>query len=91
MQSRPLAQQLAVRTRILELVTGGSRQMIRGDIPNDIAAGLNGVHLDLRQRPQYVRDVIELEPVVLDVLACREVSVAAVVTPGNVRELAHLA
>ena len=49
------------------------------------------MHLDLRQLVQDVGDVGQLWPVELQVLARGEVAVAAVVDPGDVRELAHLA
>ena len=64
--------------------------MIGGDVADAVARGLDGVHLDLGQRGQDVRHVLELDPVELDVLARREMAVAAVVLARDVGKLAQL-
>ena len=48
------------------------------------------MHFDLRELGEDVGDVLELRPVELQVLARREVAVAAVVFPADVRERAQL-
>ena len=65
--------------------------MIGGDVADAIAAGLDGVHLDVGQAVEDVGNVAQLGPVELDVLAGGEVAVAAVVLVGDVRKLAQLA
>ncbi len=64
--------------------------MIRGGVADAVAAGLNGMHLDGRKLGQDVGHFRELRPVVLDVLAGGEMSVAAVEAPGNAAQRAQL-
>src|SRR3546814_20825939 len=49
MQARPLADDLAVDARILDLVAGGAGEMVGGHVADAVAAGLDGMHLDARQ------------------------------------------
>ena len=65
MVGRPLAQDLAPRARILQLVIGGAGKRIGGDVAHAIAAGLDAVHLDLGKRRQHVGNVDQLDPVEL--------------------------
>ena len=48
MEGRPLADDLAVDARILDLVGGDAGELIGGDVADAVAAGLDGVHLDRR-------------------------------------------
>ena len=65
-------------------------QVIGGDVADAVAAGLDRVHLHARQIGQDVRHLLELRPVVLDVLPGGEMAVAAVIAPGDVRQHAQL-
>ena len=91
MVGRPLPQQLRRRPRILDLVGRGAGEMVRGDVADAVAAGLDRVHLDVGQRVEDVRHVAQLRPVELDVLPRGEVAVALVPALGDHRELAQLA
>ena len=91
MQGGPLADDLAPQARILELVRRGTGKMIGGDVADAVAAGLDGVHLDFGQIGQKIRHFGKLDPIVLNVLARRDVAIAFVVAPRDMREAAHLA
>mmetsp|Transcript_26978 Transcript_26978/g.48888 ORF Transcript_26978/g.48888 Transcript_26978/m.48888 type:complete len:221 (+) Transcript_26978:153-815(+) len=82
---RPLAQEFCDRARIRNFVGGGSGEMVCGHISDRVSRGLDGMHADLGQRVQHVGHVLERGPVVLDVLAGREVAIALVPTLGDVR------
>ena len=90
MDRRPLPQHLGPHARVLDLVGGDAGVGIGGDIADAVAAGLDGVHLDLGQRVEDVGRVLQPGPVELDVLARREVAEAAVPLAGDVGQLAHL-
>ncbi len=68
------------------LVGGGPGELVRRDIADAIAAGLEGMHLDRRQFGQQIGRLLQLDPVVLDVLARGEMRVIAVVFARNVRQ-----
>ena len=87
---RPLADDLAVRPRIIELIGGDAGQVIGGDVAHAVAARLDGVHLHGGKLREDVRHALERRPVELQILARREVAVAAVVALGDVAELAQL-
>ena len=91
MQRRPLADDLGVGPGVHHLLGRGAGEMIGGDVADAVAAGLDGVHLHLGQLREDGRNVLEARPVELQVLARREMSVAPVIAPCDVRELAHLA
>ena len=91
MQRRPLAQDLAPGTRVLELVMGGAGKRIGGDVAHAIAAGLDAVHLDLGERRQHVGNVDELHPVELQILPRGEMAVAAIPFAPDHGELTQLA
>src|SRR5918994_869921 len=55
-----------------------------------VTAGLDAVHADGSEVGHRVRKLRELDPVELDVLARREVAVAAVIFAGDMRQHAHL-
>jgi hypothetical protein len=64
--------------------------MVGGSIADAIAAGLNRMHLDLRELGQNIRNLFELGPVELDVLARGEMPVAAIVAARNAPQSAQL-
>ena len=82
-QGRPLAQQLAVRPGIGDLVRCDAGQMVAGDVANAVAAGLDGVHVHRGEVGEDVRYPLQGRPVELDVLAGGEVAVAPVVAHGD--------
>ncbi len=90
MQRRPLADDFAVRPRILDLVRCDTGEMIGRGVADAVAAGLDGMHLDGGEIGQHVGHVFELRPVVLQVLARGEVGVVAVVLACQMREHAQL-
>ncbi len=85
MQRRPLADDLAVRARIVDLIGGDAGHVIGGDVADAVAAGLDGVHLYGGELGQDVGHVGQLRPVQLQVLARGEVTVAAVVAARDLR------
>src|SRR5450755_4365942 len=90
MERRPLPEQFTVRTRIEQLVSGDTSEVVAGDIADAIAAGLDRVHLDARQLGENVWHVFEARPIELDVLPRSEVAVASVILPADMRERAQL-
>ena len=90
-QRRPLAQDLAPRPGVLELVIGGAGKRIGRDITHAIAARLDAVHLNLGECGQNVGNIDKLHPVELQVLARGEVAIAAIPLPPDHGELAELA
>ncbi len=89
-QRRPLPDDLAPRERVDDLVGRDPGEMIGGDVAHDVAARLDRVHLHRRELGEDLGDVLELRPVELQVLACREVAIPAVVGARDVRELVQL-
>src|SRR5690606_32328512 len=90
-QGEPLPDQLAPRTRIVDLVHGDAGEVIGGDVAHAVAAGLHGVHAVPGQGLQDVRGALDGRPVELDVLAGGEVAVAAVELARHPGEHAQLA
>ena len=90
MEGRPLTDDLAPGARILDLVEIGAGEMIRRHVADAVTARLDGMHLDVGQHVQHVRHVGQFDPVVLHVLARREMRVALVIDVRNHGELAHL-
>ena len=89
-EGRPLAQDLAPHERVDDLVGGHAGEVIRGDVAERVARGLDRVHLHRGELFQDVGHLLELRPVQLEVLARGEVPVAAVVATRDVGELAQL-
>ena len=87
---RPLAQQFGHGARIFDFVRGGPGKMVCCHVSNGVAAGLDGMHAHIGQRIQHIRHILQLGPVVLNVLARREVAIAFVPALGQVGQLAHL-
>ena len=90
MGRRPLAHDLGIDARIGDLVGGGAGEMIGRDVAHAIAGGLDRMHLDLGERLQHVRHVLQRDPVELQVLARGEMAVIAVPAPADHGELAQL-
>ena len=86
----PLAEDFRVEARVHDLIGGGTGEMVGGDVADAIAAGLDGVHVRLRQSGEDGGRVFQTRPVELDVLARGEMAVATVVMAGDIGELAHL-
>ena len=59
-------------------------------ITNAVAAGLDGVHVDVGQFVEYVWHLFKLWPVVLNVLPGGDVPVVFVVHPSYVAKLSQL-
>ena len=76
-QRAPLAQDLAVGPRVDDLVGRDAGECVAGDVADAVAAGLDAVHVDLGQQVHHVGALGERDPVELQVLARREVAVAA--------------
>ena len=64
--------------------------MVRCHIANAIAGRLDGVHLDLRQRLQNVRNIAQFRPVILDVLTRGKMAITLVPALRNIGQLPHL-
>ena len=86
----PLADDLAVDARIFDFVRSHAGEVVGGDVADAVTAGLDGVHLDLRQFGQDVGRLFQLRPVVLDVLAGGEMAEALVIATGDVGQRPQL-
>jgi hypothetical protein len=73
-QRAPLAQHLAVRPRVNDLVRRDACKRIGGDVADAIAAGLDAVHVDVGQDVHHVGRFTQRDPVELQVLPRREVA-----------------
>src|SRR3546814_15987553 len=88
-----LTQQLGPGARVADFVGGGARILVGGNVADAFAAGLDRVHLDRRQLGADVGRILQLAPVILDILSRRELAVAAVVfapDPGQLPKLARI-
>ncbi len=90
MQGQMLAQQLGPQARILDLVGRDARPLIGGDVAHAIAAGLHAVQAGTREVRHRIGQLLELDPVELDVLPRGEVAVIAIVLARDVRKRPHL-
>jgi hypothetical protein len=89
-EAGPLAEQLCIRARIYQLVSSGAGILVRADVADAIAAGLDGVHFHLGEIGQQVWRLFQLDPVVLDVLAGGEMSITAVIFVSDIAQHTHL-
>ena len=64
--------------------------MVCGDIADRIAAGLNGMHIQIGKRVENIGRIDQFRPVKLDVLSRGEVAVSLVPPLRDVRQSAHL-
>ena len=90
MHGQMLAQHLGPDARILDLVGGDAGPLVGGDIAHAIAAGLHAVQADAGEIGHGVGQLLEFDPVELDVLPRGEMAEIAVVAPRHVRQHAHL-
>ena len=90
MQRHMLADDLGPDARILDLVGRDAGPLVGGDVAHAIAAGLHAVHADAGEIGHRVRQFLELDPVVLDVLPRGEMAVAAIVAARDMRQHAQL-
>ncbi len=90
-EGAPLAQDLAQRARVENLVGSDAGKLVGGDVADAVARSLDGMHLDLGQFGQHFRHVLDLRPVELHVVARGEVAVAAVVLAAEFGQAAQLA
>ncbi len=91
MEGRPLPDQLGPGARIGDLIGGGAGELVGRDVADAVARGLDGMHLHRRQLGQDVGRIGQLDPVILDVLACGEMAVAAIVLARDMAQHPHLA
>ena len=89
-EGRPLPQQFGPGARIGNLVGGSARELVRADIADAVAAGLDRVHLDRRQLGKNVGRILQLDPVILDVLPGGEMAIALVILARDMGEHVHL-
>ena len=89
-EGAPLANDLGKRARIDDLVRRHAGELVGRGIADAVARGLDRVHFHRSQVGQDVRGLFQVDPVELDVLAGREVTIAAVVLARDVGEHAHL-
>src|SRR5690606_32299625 len=90
MEGAPLSQDLAPGARIDDFIGGYAGELVGRNVADAVAGGLDAMHLDRGQVFVDIGSLLQLYPVVLDVLAGREVSVATVIVTGDVGQLAHL-
>ena len=86
MQRHMLTDQLGPDARILDLVRRHAGPLVGGDVAHIVAAGLHAVHADAGEIGHRVRQLLELDPVVLNVLPGGEMPIAAVVAARDVRQ-----
>ncbi len=90
MEAGPLAKQLGIGARVHDLVLRGTGKMVAADIADAVSAGLDSVHFVLCQIGQQVARFLQLDPVVLDVLARGEMPISPVVSFGDIGQRVHL-
>ena len=90
MVCRPLPNELCIRPRISNLVDRRPRKLICRDVANCISAGLNRMHVDVRERVENVGCIDQTRPIELDILTGRKVAVTFVPFIRDVGQLAHL-
>src|SRR3546814_20525966 len=69
----------------------GPRILIGRYVPDAFAARLDGVHLHRREFGEYLGGVLQLDPIVLNILAGSKMAIAAVICAGDMAKLPHLA
>ena len=89
-KSAPLAKKFSPDARIGDFIGGGSGILVRGDVADAVPARLNCMHFDRRKLGEQVGTVLELDPVVLDILARCEMAVATVIFARDMPEHPHL-
>src|SRR3546814_10381944 len=69
----------------------GPRILIGRYVPDAFAARLDGVHLHRREFGENLGGVLQLDPIVLNILAGSKMAIAAVICAGDMAKLPHLA
>ncbi len=90
MQRRPLANDFAVGAGVFNFIGGDAGEMVGRGVANTVAAGLDRVHLDAGEFFQNLRNIFELGPIELQVLARAEMAETLVEASANVGEFAQL-
>ena len=85
-----LAQNFRTDARILDLAGRDARPLIGGDVAHAIAAGLHAVETRAGEIGHDVGQILQLDPVELDVLPGGEMAIAAVIAARDVRKHAEL-
>ncbi len=86
----PLPDQLAPGARIGDLVRRSARERVGRGVADGVARSLDGVHLHARQMIKHVWNIHQRRPVVLDVLACGEMAVTAIIRTRHIGERTQL-
>ena len=89
-EARPLPKQLSVRTRIDQFIRCCACKVIRADIADTITASLDRMHFHLGEVRKQVWRFFQLNPIVLNILACRKVPISAVILLRDISERMHL-
>ena len=89
-EAGPLPQQFGIRAWIDQFVGRSARVMIRTDVADAVAAGLDGVHFHGCQIGQNIARFLQLDPVVLNVLAGGEMAIAAIILVRDIAQHMHL-
>ncbi len=89
-EGRPLANDLAPRAGIDQLVLGDTGELVGGGVADAVAAGLDGVHLHGGQLGKNFRHVFQLGPIELHVGPGTDVRVSLVVMTCDLGQLAYL-
>ena len=72
MQGTPLSKNFCVGSGVRNLIVSNPCTFIAGDVPNAVAAGLDAVHINACEQVHHIGAPLEWDPVVLNVLTCRE-------------------
>ena len=86
----PLTDQLTPGTWIDCLVVRDTGELVSRGIADAVAAGLDRMHFDLSQFGENRRDIFQLRPVQLQILAGGEVSIGTIITTADGRHGAQL-
>ncbi len=90
MLGRMLAENFRADARVLDLAGGHAGPLVGGDVAHAIAARLHAVQTRAREIGHDVGQVLELDPMELDVLPCGEMAVAAVIVARHMCQHAQL-
>ena len=91
MKGRPLPQNFAIGTRIDHFVRCHTGKLVGGDIADAIARSLDRMHFNRRQLGENVRRLFQLDPVVLNIGAGREMAIVTVMFARDLSQHAQLA
>ena len=83
MESAPLANDLGQRAGIHHFVRGNAGKLVGRGVADTVTRSLDGVHFHFSQSCQYIGHAIHGNPVVLQVVPRRKVSVALIFFTGD--------